>query len=84
MIQKQQEYENKNIRYAALLFVAIMSLNAKTYAAVPEQLINWSHECSVFAQKDFINKVLTQLERKYGELMEKTLSVYQTLEYKSS
>ena len=42
-----------------------MSLNAKTYAAVPEQLINWSHGCSVFAQKDFINKVLTQLERKY-------------------
>lgn len=65
MIQKQQEYENKNIRYAALLFAAIMSLNAKTYAAVREQLINWSHECSVFARKDFINKVLTQLERKY-------------------
>ena len=65
MIQKQQEYENKNIRYAALLFAAIMSLNAKTYAAVREQLINWSHECSVFAQKDFINKVLTQLKRKY-------------------
>ncbi len=42
MIQKQQEYENKNIRYAALLFAAIMSLNAKTYAAVREQLINWS------------------------------------------
>ncbi len=65
MIQKQQEYENKNIRYAALLFAAIMSLNAKTYAVVREQLINWSHECSVFAQKDFVNKVLTQLERKY-------------------
>lgn len=70
MIQKQQEYENKNIRYAALLFAAIMSLNAKTYAAVREQLINWSHECSVFAQKDFINKVLTQLERKYDNSKE--------------